>query len=49
VEAASDVEIQGTPAFVIVGGNAGRGYYRSGEQGYRRFRRLIERALAEVK
>jgi protein-disulfide isomerase len=49
VEAASDVEVHGTPAFVIVGGSTGRGYFLSGAQGYRTFRRLIERALADVK
>jgi protein-disulfide isomerase len=42
-KAASDAQISGTPAFVI------NGYFLSGAQPYPRFRRLVERALAEGK
>ncbi len=38
---AADAQISGTPAFVI------NGYFLSGAQSYPRFRRVIERALAE--
>ncbi len=48
-EVAADMEISGTPAFVIVAAGARTGYFISGAQGYAKFRKLIERALREVK
>ena len=39
----NDIGISGTPAFVI------NGYFLSGAQPYPKFRKLIERALAEAK
>ncbi|HXN32008.1 MAG TPA: thioredoxin domain-containing protein [Polyangiaceae bacterium] len=48
-EAAADMDITGTPAFVIVAAGANSGYFLSGSQGYAKFRRLIERALTEAK
>jgi protein-disulfide isomerase len=41
--------LSGTPVFIIVAGNASRGYYVSGAQSYRHFARLIERAFAGAK
>jgi protein-disulfide isomerase len=46
-KAASDARIVGTPAFLVVAGNANRGYWISGAQDYRKFRKLIERSLAQ--
>jgi protein-disulfide isomerase len=48
-KAGNDDSINGTPAFLIVPGNAAQGYYISGAQDYAKFRKLIERALAEAK
>jgi protein-disulfide isomerase len=42
-KAGTDVGITGTPAFVI------NGYYLSGAQPYAKFKKLIDRALAEAK
>jgi protein-disulfide isomerase len=42
-KAGSDIGISGTPAFVI------NGYYVSGAQPYQKFKKLIDRALAEAK
>jgi protein-disulfide isomerase len=42
-KAGTDVGITGTPAFVI------NGYYLSGAQPYNKFKKLIDRALAEAK
>ena len=42
MKSASNAGISGTPAFVI------NGYYLGGAQPYGRFRRLVERALAEA-
>jgi protein-disulfide isomerase len=47
--AADGMSIDGTPGFVIVAGAAQSGYFISGAQGYSRFRRVVERALAEAK
>jgi protein-disulfide isomerase len=47
--AASSDGISGTPAFIIVPGNAKQGYYISGAQDYTKFRKLIDRAIAEAK
>jgi protein-disulfide isomerase len=48
-KAADDMGISGTPAFVVVPGGSGTGYFISGAQPYTRFRKIIERALAEAK
>ncbi len=48
-KAGNDDGIGGTPAFIIVPGNASSGYFVNGAQSYGKFRKLIERALAEVK
>ena len=45
---ANDDGISGTPAFVIVPGTR-TGYYISGAQPYAKFRKLIDRAIAEAK
>src|SRR6185369_528289 len=42
-KAGSDLGISGTPAFLI------NGYYVSGAQPYQKFKKLIDRALAEAK
>ena len=47
-KAADDMEISGTPAFVVVPGSAGSGYFISGAQSYARFRKILDRALAEA-
>ncbi|MGA7124194.1 MAG: thioredoxin domain-containing protein [Polyangiaceae bacterium] len=41
--------ISGTPAFIIVPGNASQGYFINGAESYGKFRKLIERALADAK
>jgi len=47
--AADSIDITGTPAFVIVPAGSQSGYFIGGAQGFPRFRRVIERALAEAK
>jgi protein-disulfide isomerase len=47
LKAANEAGIQGAPAFLI--GNTSGGYFVNGAQSYAKFRRLIERALAESK
>jgi protein-disulfide isomerase len=47
--AANGDQISGTPAFLVVAGNAKQGYFISGAQGYGKFRKVIERALSEAK
>ena len=47
-KAADDMGISGTPAFVIVPGSSQTGYFISGAQPYAKFRKIIERALAEA-
>jgi protein-disulfide isomerase len=42
-KAGTDIGISGTPAFVI------NGYYISGAQPYSKFKKLVDRALAEAK
>jgi protein-disulfide isomerase len=42
-------QISGTPAFLVVAGNAKNGYFISGAQPYGKFRKLIEKALADAK
>ena len=39
--------ISGTPAFLIVPQNASNGYFINGAQSFTKFRKLIDRALAE--
>ncbi len=46
--AANSDQIQGTPAFLIAAANAKTGYFISGAQSYGKFRKLIERALADA-
>jgi protein-disulfide isomerase len=46
---AGDAGITGTPGFIVASAGASRGYFVSGAQSYHKFRRLIERALAEAK
>jgi protein-disulfide isomerase len=41
--------ISGTPAFIVAPAGAKQGYFISGAQDYAKFRKLIERALAEAK
>ncbi len=48
-KAGNDDGISGTPAFIIVPNGASNGYYVSGAQGYRKFRKLIEKALSEAR
>jgi len=48
-KAGNDDGISGTPAFIVVPGNAPSGYYVNGAQAYAKFRKVIERALAEAK
>jgi len=47
--AANSDGIQGTPAFLIVPGSAKQGYFISGAQDYTKFRKLLDRAIAEAK
>jgi protein-disulfide isomerase len=48
-KAGNDDNINGTPAFLIVAGNAPQGYFVSGAQDYAKFRKSIDRALAEAR
>jgi len=48
-KAGNDDAINGTPAFLIVPASASSGYFINGAQSYGKFRKLIERALAESK
>jgi protein-disulfide isomerase len=48
-QAAEDMGISGTPSFVVVPGHASAGYFLSGAQSYAKFRKLVDRALAEAK
>jgi protein-disulfide isomerase len=48
-DAAADMSIVGTPTFVVVPRGAANGYFIRGAQGYTKFRKLIERSLAEAK
>jgi protein-disulfide isomerase len=47
--AAGSDNISGTPAFIIAPNGAKQGYYISGAQDYGKFKKLIDRALAEAK
>jgi protein-disulfide isomerase len=47
--AAGSDNISGTPAFLIAPNGAKQGYYISGAQDYGKFKKLIDRALAEAK
>jgi protein-disulfide isomerase len=46
---AESMNIQGTPAFVVVPAGASRGYFISGAQSYTKFRKILDRALSEAK
>jgi protein-disulfide isomerase len=48
-KAADAMGINGTPGFVIVPAGKKSGYFLAGAQPYPRFRKLVERALAEAK
>ena len=48
-KAGNDDNINGTPAFLVVPGNAPQGYFVSGAQDYAKFRKTIDRALAEAR
>jgi protein-disulfide isomerase len=48
-KAAGTAGISGTPAFLIVAGTSSRGYFISGAQSAAKFRKLIDRALAEAR
>ncbi|MDP9150310.1 MAG: DsbA family protein, partial [Myxococcota bacterium] len=48
-QAAAELGISGTPAFVVVPSGKESGYFIGGAQGYIKFRKVIERALAEAK
>src|SRR5215472_3421513 len=47
-KAGNDDGISGTPAFIIVPGNATSGYFVNGAQAYPKFRKLIEKALSDA-
>jgi protein-disulfide isomerase len=46
---ADGMDINGTPAFVIVPAGAASGYFISGAQPYEKFHKLLERALVEAR
>jgi protein-disulfide isomerase len=46
---AEGMNIQGTPAFVVVPGGASRGYFINGAQSYSKFRKILDRALSEAR
>jgi protein-disulfide isomerase len=46
--AGNSAGISGTPAFLVVAANAKSGYFISGAQPYGKFRKVIERALADA-
>jgi protein-disulfide isomerase len=48
-KAADEMGITGTPAFVVVPAGSAQGFFINGAQGYPKFRKVIERALAEAK
>jgi protein-disulfide isomerase len=48
-KAGNDDSISGTPAFIIAPINAPQGYFVNGAQSYGKFRKLIDRALADAK
>jgi protein-disulfide isomerase len=48
-KAGNDAGISGTPAFVIMAANGKDGYFISGAQPFTKFRKLIDKALAEAK
>jgi protein-disulfide isomerase len=48
-QAADAMGISGTPAFVVVPRGAQKGYFISGAQGFPKFRKVVDRALAEAK
>jgi protein-disulfide isomerase len=48
-KAADQMNIRGTPGFLIVPGHASSGYFVGGAQSYSKFHKLVDRALAEAK
>ncbi|MGD0526919.1 MAG: thioredoxin domain-containing protein [Polyangiaceae bacterium] len=48
-KAADEMGITGTPAFVVVPAGSQEGFFINGAQAYPKFRKIIERALAEAK
>jgi protein-disulfide isomerase len=46
---AEGMNIQGTPAFVVVPAGASRGYFISGAQPFAKFRKILDRALGEAR
>ncbi len=48
-KAAEDMAIHGTPGFLIVASGGKAGYFLRGAQPYAKFRKLVDRALAEAK
>jgi protein-disulfide isomerase len=48
-KAADDTGIRGTPGFLVVPGHGASGYFLGGAQSYAKFRKVIDRALAEAK
>jgi protein-disulfide isomerase len=48
-KAADEARIQGTPGFLIVAKGATSGYFLGGAQSYSKFRKVVDRALAEAK
>jgi protein-disulfide isomerase len=48
-KAAEEMGLRGTPGFVVAVGPRTAGYFLGGAQPYARFRRAVERALAEAK
>jgi len=48
-DAATAMSISGTPAFLVVPGSSRHGYFVSGAQPVARFKRILDRALAEAK
>jgi protein-disulfide isomerase len=47
-KAAADMNIRGTPSFIIAVAGGSKGYFLSGAQPYPRLRKLVERALGEA-
>src|SRR6185312_718080 len=43
----NDEGINGTPAFIIGNGAGGQGYFINGAQPYAKFKKLIDRAIAD--
>jgi predicted DsbA family dithiol-disulfide isomerase len=48
-KAGNEDGISGTPAFLIVPQGSSSGYFINGAQSYSKFRKLLDRALAEAR